>query len=202
MIAGDFDLDGALDTYVANGHIFEQPRRENTTYRQSDLLLRGDGRGGFTTTPCAVASQPPAVARGAAAADYDLDGDVDLVVTHIGASPFLLENTVRPRHGAADTGAKLPPVFVVVELLGRSSNTQAIGAVVDLEQGNVHQRRWLQAGDSYQSSSERRQVFGLVAASPGGALPVLDVTWPSGRRQRVVVPRLGTHLRLVEEARP
>jgi enediyne biosynthesis protein E4 len=202
LVAVDFDLDGALDTYVANGHIFEQPRRENTTYRQRDLLLRGDGRGAFTTTPCAVSSQPPAVARGAAAADFDLDGDVDLVVTHIGASPFLLQNTVRSRHGATDTGARPPPAFVAVELLGQPTNTQAIGAVVTLEQGRVHQRRWVQAGDSYQSSSERRQVFGLVSASPDGALPVLDVTWPSGRRQRVVVPRLDTHLRLVEEASP
>jgi hypothetical protein len=214
LVAADFDLDGVLDAYVANGHIFEQPRRENTSYRQPDLMLRGDGRGAFTSTPCALATQEPAVARGAAAADFDRDGDVDLAVTHAGGAPYLLENQARSGGAAAQgattagapAGRSAAPPFVSVELAGRAPNTQAVGAVVTLVHGGVSQSRWIQAGDSYQSSSDRRQVFGLAREVSGGdaSTPVLDVIWPAGRRQRIVVPRLDAHLRVVESpgARP
>ncbi|HVR28805.1 MAG TPA: CRTAC1 family protein [Thermoanaerobaculia bacterium] len=186
LIAADFDLDGALDVFVANGHIFERPRRENVSYRQRDLLLRGDGRGRFAEVRCAALESAPRVGRGAAAADFDLDGDVDLAVANNDDGPTLLINRI---------AEMAHPGWLGVELVGGAPNTEAIGAVVTLRQGDRAQRRWVLAGDSYLSSGDRRVVFGLADRD---APLVLDVDWPSGKHQRVVAPSSGRYLRLVE----
>jgi hypothetical protein len=197
LVAGDLDLDGALDLYVANGHIFERPKRDNVAYRQPDQVLVGDGRGGFRELACATASVRAAVGRGAAAADVDLDGDLDLAVSNSDDAPFLL---IAEPGGSRDSGSRSGSGgsteagsrngFLGVELVGRAPNTQAIGAQVTLSAGGVRQVRWVQAGDSYLSSSDRRLLFAWRAEwqEPGR----LDVTWPTGRRLRLVVsPRAG-----------
>ena len=181
LAAADFDGDGHLDIYVANGHIFEQPKRDNVTYRQPDLLLSGDGQGGFVDLSCDWLNQRWQVGRGAAAADFDNDGDIDLAVSNSDAEPSLMRNEVS---GGAWLG---------VELVGRPPNTEAVGALVVLETEGGVQTRWVHAGRSYQSSADRRLLFGLV----GGARH-LDIRWPTGSRQRIVSPAVGRYLRVVE----
>ncbi len=181
LLAEDFDLDGWVDTYTANGHIFEQPKRRNVAYRQADKLLRGS-ESGFVAATCAVTSAPR-VSRGAASADYDLDGDLDLVVTHVDDAPGVLETRLEQRAR-----------WLAVDLLGRGVNSEAIGAVVTVAGAG---RRWVVAGGSYLSSSSRQLRFGLSKAAESSQL---EVAWPSGRTVVIRNPPSGKILRVHEPA--
>jgi len=182
LAVADFDRDGYLDAYIANGHIYERPKRENVAYRQPDLLLAGDGRGGFAVQLCPWLEVQPRVSRGAAAADFDNDGDVDLAITNNNDEPSLLLN---------ETGAT---GWLGVELVGKPPNTGAVGAKVELQTTSGRQVRWVVAGQSYQSSADRRLHFGLA----DGKADRLEIRWPSGARQRVLVPPAGRYLRIAE----
>ena len=218
ILAEDFDLDGATDVHVANGHIFATPRRDNTDFRQRNLLLRGlagDGAGRFVEARCSWAGEAPLVSRGAALADFDNDGDADMVVTANDGPARLWRNDAGPGaagrggagdseagHGAAARNGDAGPRgagWLGVELRGRSPNTQAVGAVATLSggPGAPPARRWAIRGDSYQSSSGHR----LRWAVPAGGGPLqLDLRWPSGSRTRIVDPPVGVYL--VVEERP
>ena len=184
----DFDLDGDLDAYVANGHILEQPRREGVSHAMPDLLLAGDGHGHFVACP------PPAgdlqVGRGLAVADYDNDGDADLAIQNSGGPLQLLRNEA--------TGER----WLGVRLQGRGPNTAAVGARVTLRlragtdgEATVRQVRWVLAGDSYQSSGDPRLLFGW----PDGQQPVaLEIAWPGGKVETFPVPATRRYLTLAE----
>jgi hypothetical protein len=180
----DFDRDGDLDVYVATGHIFEQPRRENISYTQPDLLLMGDGRGNFRQARCSVVSERQTVARGLAAADYDNDGDPDLAIQTSDGPLSLLRNDVEQGH------------WVGLHLHGVAPNTEALGARAVLTTTSGMQMRQVLTGDSYQSSSDHRLLFGL-----GGMERALDleILWPTSRRVRLVSPPLDRYLAAFEE---
>jgi hypothetical protein len=195
LVVADFDLDGALDAFVANGHIFERPQRGNVGFEQPDMLLRGDGRGNFAEVTC-VDLGAERVSRGAAGGDFDNDGDIDLAINNSAAAAKLLRNgsTAAPaRH------------WVGVELVGTEAggrNTQAIGARVSLRGASRTSTGWVLAGDSYQSSSDRRLVFALPPETPAvETLGVLEIEWPRpGGRQRIELPPTarGHYLRVVQ----
>ncbi len=92
IVAADFDRDGRLDFYVGNGHIFERPKRDNTSYRQRDQLLMGVGGGRFRELRCDVLEASPDVSRGVAAADYDNDGDPDIHLSNWGPNRLYRNN--------------------------------------------------------------------------------------------------------------
>ncbi len=187
IVMADLDSDGDLDAYVANGHVFARPKRDGMERAQQDLLLLGDGEGHFR--PRALpALAAPGVGRGAAAADYDRDGDPDVAVQNNGEAPKLLRNDANPDR------------WLGVELRGRRRNREAVGARVALTTvrpgGSLRsQVRRVKAGQSYQSSADRRQLFGWPAAEE---LRELEVVWPSGCVTRVWTPRQRRYLRLQE----
>ncbi len=185
IAAEDFDGDGDLDVYVANGHIFERPLRDNVSWREPDQLFEGDGRGGFVERLCNVLAERPTVARGLAAADPDGDLDPDLAVTESGGPVRLLENR-------AAGGSRLG-----VRLVGASANTEGVGARILLATGSGQAARWVTAGESYQSSSDRRARFGLAAMT---APEALEVAWPSGRTTRILSPAVDAYLTVFESA--
>ena len=198
VVVEDFDRDGSLDVYVANGHIFATPRRDNTSHRQRNLLLRGnitDTRRRFAEVRCDWTDRDPLVSRGVAVADFDNDGDADLAVTANDGPARLWRND-----GPAQEGKR----WLGVELRGRSQNTQAVGAVVTLpdEPGRPPARRWVLRGDSYQSSNGHRLRWAVDANDDGAATGEdrrrLDLRWPSGARTRIVDPPTGVYL-VVEE---
>lgn len=182
LVLSDFDLDGHLDAYVANGHTIEQPARESVHYRQPDFLLMGDGRGGFTLDECAVPADET-VSRGIAVADYDNDGDPDVAVQRSGGPLSLYRNE-------ATAGE-----WVGIELHGAAANTKGVGARVVLTTDRGDLVRWVLAGDSYQSSSDPRVHFGVAR---GTEIARLVVDWPSGRRQIVTAPDTGRYYHLME----
>ena len=151
VVLGDLNRDGWLDFYVTNGHIFERPKRADLGWRQRDLMLLGDGVGRFREARCGAAFAGLQVGRGLAAADYDDDGDVDLAIVNNGGPLQLLRND-----GAGGAWAG----FV---LDGNAPNTHAVGARVTLHFDDGDAVRWITAGDSYQSSSDPRVLFGWTA---------------------------------------
>ena len=179
----DLEQDGDLDFYLANGHIFEHPNRENVSFRQRDQILLGDGAGKFTELRCRDLDDRRTVGRGLAVADVDNDGDTDLALQECGGPVRLLEN-------GANSGQWLGS-----RLHGRAPNTEGLGTRMTLKTTAGQQVRWVLAGDSYQSSSDRRPLF---AWPQSGALEALDVAWPSGGRQRFVGLPIGRYVHLWE----
>jgi hypothetical protein len=173
----DYDLDGRLDIYSANGHVENDINRvqPSVTHAQPPHLFRGLPGGRFEAMEQRIGGDlaRPVVARGAAYADYDGDGDLDVAVSVNNGPAILLRND----GGNANR-------FVRVRLIGRASNRDAVGAVARLRAGRLAATRAVRAGSSYASQSELPLTFGLGPGGPGAAEAAdLSVAWPSGRTQ-------------------
>ncbi len=171
----DVDLDGDQDLYAANGHISLFAHLDDKPFglAQPPHLFINRGGGIFQdVAPSTSALQETMIGRGVAAADYDRDGDVDLLVTENDGRVRLLKNLTRDGED--------PPHFVRVELTGTTSNRDALGAEVILYHAGRTQRRYVRGGSSYLSQSERALTFGLGDAD---LVDSLVVKWPSGVRQ-------------------
>ena len=168
----DFDNDGWLDTFVANGHIYPEVDSApslNTTYRQLNLLYRNKGNGSFenVTRRAGPGFTIAESTRGASVTDIDRDGDMDLVVTNTEGRPNLLIND-----GGAEAGR-----WLEVRLRGTRSNRDGIGARLTAEVGVRKIVRDVNPFGSYQSQSTLWVHFGLAA---NGTVDRLTVRWPSG----------------------
>jgi hypothetical protein len=185
----DYDLDGDLDLFVANGHVYPQVDEHDigTTYAQINHLFENEGGRRFAERN-REAGPGLAIARSsraAAFADYDSDGDLDILVTNIDDSPTLLEN--RSAHGH----------WLGVELAGSRPNLAAIGARLTLTAGGRRQVREVRADGSYLSASDLRVLFGLGSTS---RVDALEVRWPDGRLQRAEVGDIDRYLRITQPA--
>ncbi len=202
-VAADFDRDGHEDVYVANGHIFPLPRRDNVAYAQPDRLFRGDGDGRLRGRALPALEDAPTVSRGAGWADYDNDGDPDLAVQSNDGPLRLLRNQV--------TAGR----WLGLLLRGAAPNTEAVGAVVRARFGERRASRWLMAGDSYQSTSSRRPLLGRsrprerhrdhVAVGEAEALHLAaagSLSRPARVSRRRSVRRRGLRHRLEARSRP
>ena len=174
----DFDLDGRLDIFVANGHVENDISRvqPSVTYAEPPHLFRGLDGGRFDQAEHRAGPDlvVPRVARGAAYADYDQDGDLDIAMNVNNGPAVLLRND------GGNAGA-----WLRVKLVGRKSNRDGVGAVVRLKSGAVTARRTARAASSYASQSESILTFGLglPAAGPGTPTADVTVTWPGGATQ-------------------
>jgi hypothetical protein len=179
----DYDLDGWLDLFAANGHIEEEIERvqPKVTYRQLPLLFRNLRNGRFEhVTPF----KQPLVARGAAYGDYDRDGDLDVLVSNNYSPACLYRNG-----GAAGNN------WINVKLAGTKSNRNGIGAVVRVESASGKQWRMVRSGSSYCSQSELALTFGL---GKDAAVKSLEIAWPSGLVQRLGSVPVNRHLVVTE----
>jgi len=188
----DFDLDGLLDIFVANGHVENDINRvqPSVTHAEPPHLFRGVGGGRFEQADGRAGPDftRPIVGRGAAYADYDGDGDLDIAVSTNNGPALLLRN---------DGGNAGP--WLRLRLVGRKSSRDALGAVVRLRAGGIGGQRTLRSGASYASQNEMVLTFGLGAARDGNA-PAADVqvTWPDGTVQTVTGLAAGS-LHVLEE---
>ncbi len=171
----DFDLDGWPDIFAANGHIDEEVGRvqPRIAYRESPLLFRNAGGGRFQDVSRSVGADfaRPMVARGAAYADYDRDGDLDILISTNNGPARLLRNDGGNRNH-----------WLSLKLVGTRSNRDAIGAVVRLESASGRQTQTVHSGSSYCSQSDLTLTFGLGRDPDATAI---EIAWPSGATQRV-----------------
>jgi len=169
----DYDNDGWLDLFIANGHVYPEVEQSTpgTRYKQINTLFHNEAGKRFTvaTESSGIAALAPRAARGAAFADFDNDGFVDLVVANNGDPPTLLHN-----EGANGNH------FVNFRLMGIKSNRDAMGARIRITAGGISQIREIAGGGSYLSQSDLRANFGL---GQGSTVDLVEVTWPSGLKQ-------------------
>jgi len=186
----DFDNDGRLDLFVANGHVYPQIDAADLpeSYTQQNQLFRNIGRGRFTnSTPGAGAAlQIIKGSRGVAFADYDNDGRMDLVVVNIDDTLSLLHNTTTNAHH-----------WLTVQLIGTKSNRSGVGARLRAKVGDNILVRDIQTAGSFASSNDPRAHFGL---GPATKIAWLEITWPSGTVQMLENPSVDQILVVKEEA--
>ena len=169
----DYDLDGDSDIFLANGHLDEEIQnvQPKVTYAQPPQLFRNLGQGRFELSGPEVGDQlsRPIVARGAAHADYDRDGDQDIVVTTNNGPAYLFRND----GGNANSHLR-------IMLRGVDSNRGGLGAVVVVRSDTGVQRKMLRSGSSYLSQSESALTFGVGRDL---MIDAVEVEWPSGKKQ-------------------
>ena len=189
----DLDLDGWLDLFLVNGHVYPEVERIKTEagYRQPKVVYRsrGDGRFDDVTETLGPPVTTPKAGRGAAFADFDNDGDVDVVVNNVHDTPDLYRLDLRE-----------PRTWLAVRLVGVQSNRSAIGARVRLTAGKITLVDEVRGGGSYYSQNDLRIHFGLGAVTK---VDRLEVRWPNGLEEewqeieanRIVTLREGTGTR-------
>ena len=169
----DYDNDGWLDIFIANGHVYPEVERAKpgTHYKQINSLFHNEGNGKFTEVSQLAGSgfETPYVGRGVAFADFDNDGFIDVVVANNGDSPVLL-------HNSGGNGNH----FLNFRLSGTKSNRDAMGARIHVVAGTMSQIREIAGGGSYLSQSDLRANFGLAKATRA---ETVEITWPSGQQQ-------------------
>ena len=174
----DANLDGWLDLAVANGHIDETVRniRGNVGYAQPPLLFLNDGKGKFRdiATEASGGFDQPKVGRGLAYADFDRDGDLDLLITTNNGPAYLYRNDLTGKDQKAKNHS------IRFRLVGTKSNRDAVGAMLKISHGGSSQSRLVKGGSSYLSQSELPVTFGLGRRD---RIDRLVIQWPSGRTE-------------------
>ncbi len=168
----DLDNDGWLDLVVANGHILDNIAQiqSNLRFAQPGQVFRND-RGRLRRSPESEGDfARPRVGRGLATLDYDLDGDLDLVLANNRGPAELLEN-----QGGSEAGRS-----VGFSLVGTAGNREGIGASLRLGNGGLVQWEERRAGASYLAQHDPVMWFGLGPAVSAGDI---RVRWPSGREE-------------------
>jgi hypothetical protein len=169
----DFDNDGDLDVYMANGHVNDRVQMfdKAVSFPQRDQLFRNEGNGTFTdvTEQSGPGMELVMVSRGTACADYDNDGDVDLFVSNNNQRGVLLRN---------DGGNQKH--WITIRTVGTVSNRDGIGARIRVSAGDLVQIEEVRSGSSYLSQNDLRVHFGL-----GDRIQVdrIEIRWPSGIEQ-------------------
>ena len=174
----DYDLDGLLDVFAANGHVSDDISvvQPNVKYAQPPHLFHNKGKKKFEemTGKLGRALQRAIVGRGAAYGDFDNDGDLDLLVTSNNGPARLLRNENANQND-----------LLRVKTVGTRSNRDGIGAKVILKTAKGAKLfSMVKTGSSYCSQSELPIVFGLGAPEEGKTLS-LEIVWPSGQKDTI-----------------
>jgi hypothetical protein len=178
----DYDNDGWIDLFVANGHVYPQI----PTYKQRNFLHRNNRDGTFTEIgqQLGPALNEKRVGRGVAFGDLDNDGDVDLVINNLDGAPTVLRND----GGNVNNS-------VLIKLVGVKSNRAGIGALVKVVSGDFSQKDEVRSGDSYISQSDQRLHFGLEKRTK---IDLIEVHWPSGTVDKITSGKVNSIVTIKE----
>lgn len=170
----DFDLDGDLDLFAANGHVYPQVDETSagSRYGQRNQLFANDGDGVFSALDGGPGFAVEKSSRGTITGDYDDDGDLDLLISNIDDSPTLLRND----------GMKENVLVVQLED-NTGANLEALGAKVRLTVSGRTQVRTVNGAAGYLGHNDARHYFGLGAAS---RVERVEVVWPGGDIEQIV----------------
>lgn len=183
----DYDLDGRLDLFFANGHVLDdiESYSDSVKWKQPSQLFKQVGGGKFSDVSRESGIfEGVRVGRGSAFGDLFNRGRTDIVLNALRGHPVLWRNDTTP-------GAH----WLELDLKASWGNPQAIGAVVMLKAGGLVQRRDVKSAGSYASSMDVRPLFGLGSAA---RVEELVIVWPSGQRQVVPVSGVDRILKVVE----
>ena len=185
----DVDNDGWEDLFMSNGHLFPQVDRYEMgqSFYQRSQLFRNLGNGKFREVMAGLDQVTLWSSRGAAFADFDNDGDIDIAVNNLDGTPWLLRNDGGSRQG-----------WLSLLLEGVQSNRSAVGARVTAEMETGLQIREVRGGSSYQSTHHLRVHFGLGRAK---RVKALEVRWPGGSVQKFLKVSGNRRYRLKEGGR-
>ena len=171
----DYDNDGYQDLFVANGHLHENLAElgQEGTYGQRNLIFRNNSNGTFTeiSETLGPGMKLADVSRGATFADYDLDGDIDIVVTNSNTAPRLLRNDGGNRKN-----------WLQIRLTATNGSTDAIGARVKITTGKLTQTREVRSGDGYLSQQDLTLHFGIGDSEQ---VDSIEVQWQTGAKQLI-----------------
>ena len=166
----DYDNDGDLDLFIANGHVYPHVSLvpAGGTYRQSNQLFRNEGAGRFVDV--SAQSGPGMLmekaSRGACVGDYDNDGDGDVLVANMNDLPTLLRN---------DGGNRLNSI--IIQVFGTRSNRDGVGTRIRLQTAGETQYRTVNGASSYLSFSDIRTHVGLGTWTQAD---LIEISWPDG----------------------
>jgi tetratricopeptide (TPR) repeat protein len=184
----DFDNDGDLDLFVANGHLY--PQLENhplgLRYAQQNLLYWNEG-GTFRRATAGTALDAVQVSRGATFGDYDNDGDLDLAVVNANGPLTLLRNEGGNRAN-----------WLGLDLIG-ADHGETEGTLVRLFAGDEEFLRQAKRGYGYLSASDGRLLFGLGQRQ---TVDRVEISWPSGQVQILDNPPLRRYLIVRQDQEP
>jgi enediyne biosynthesis protein E4 len=185
----DYDNDGWKDLVATQGHVLDniQLTHPDQRYLEPLLLARNDSKQFIDVSKSAGAIfQKPLAGRGLAIGDINNDGKMDFVVTTNDGRPYLLRNDTLTRNH-----------WILLNLVGHTSNRDGIGAVVKLTTSSGEQYRTMTTGSSYLSSSDKRVHFGMGTDS---VATTIEIDWPSGIVQSLHDVRADQILRVDEPA--
>ena len=186
----DFDVDGDMDLFLANGHPDDMIASYSlqVTYAMPLLLFENvDGRFRDISKGAGAVFAEKYPARGMTVGDVDNDGRVDVLVANNGQAPVLLRN----RWGAGNH-------WIGLKLVGKNCNRDAVGALIRWSADGLVRSRLKTSGGSYLASHDPREVLGLGQADK---LDWVEVQWPapSNRVQRFEDLPVDTYVTLNEE---
>lgn len=167
----DFDLDGHLDIFNANGHVETDINtiQSEVTYAQQPHLFHNNSNGKFADVLGKVGPDlaKPIVGRGAAYGDIDNDGDLDVLITTSNGHAHLYRNDGGNRNR-----------WIKIKLIGRLSNRNGIGTRIRITSAIGAQTQTVKSGSSYCSQSELTAIFGIKKDE---FIETIEVFWPSGK---------------------
>jgi hypothetical protein len=172
----DYDNDGFLDVFIANGHTLDNIELfdANASYAQRNQLFANLGAGRFEeiTDGLGPALAIVKVSRGASFGDYDNDGDIDIFVVNSVERADLLRND----------GGNIQGNWLRVRTLGTTSNRDGIGARIRIRADGLSQIREIKSGSGLYGQNDPRAIFGLGKRTH---IDLLEVRWPSGIVDRI-----------------
>ena len=171
----DLDNDGWLDLIAVNGQVYPQVNNlpSGARYRQPKNLFMNERNGKFCDAgkQAGPALIEPRVSRGLAVADFDNDGNIDVIVEDLDGAPMLLHNA-----GAPGTH------WVSFEFAGTKSNRLAIGTKIKVVAGGMTQTEEVHSGGGYLSQHDLRVHFGVASAAK---VDSVEIRWPSGKVETI-----------------